>query len=668
MVATVAMTAALVGACGRDDTGSGTTVDEAAATGPTNDGGSLRIDAKLISSLEAFDACEDLLSYLRTEGAKVVGPYGFGGGVAYLTDQVAVPMASAREATAGAAVAGDAATTASAPPATTTPEAGTDFSGTNVQEAGVDEPDLVKTDGRRLVTTAGGALRVVDLTGGEPRLAGTLRLDPQQYLGGNLLLAGDRVLVLRPGPYGVPVAADGIDARRGAPSDVAFAPPMGGGAPKTTVTVVDIADPSAPKLVSELTVDGDLVASRMVGGVARLVLRSGPPNLPFLFPSGSAESVDVATEANRKVVAESTLEDWLPGFTQDGDAERRLTDCRDVRRPKEFSGVGMLSVVTVDADDPRPGPAATVVGAGETVYATTEHLYVTSSVWHAPAATGATPAPAPAPAAMTTDIHAFDIRDKVRTDYIGSGRVGGHLLNSFSMSEHAGVLRVATTDDSTQESAVAVLQEKDGVLAEVGRVGGLGKGERIYAVRFLGDRGYVVTFRQTDPLYVLDLADPTAPVVRGELKIPGYSAYLHPIGEHRLLGIGQDATEQGRVQGTQVSLFDVSDPAAPTRLANAVLPQSRSEAEFDHHAFLWWAKTRLTVLPVQSYQDGASAAVGFTVGESDIREVGRVQHPDRSPVRRTLVVGDRLLTLSDSGLATSDLASLAGRSWMVFSG
>jgi uncharacterized secreted protein with C-terminal beta-propeller domain len=177
----------------------------------------------------------------------------------------------------------------------------------------------------------------------------------------------------------------------------------------------------------------------------------------------------------------------------------------------------------------------------------------------------------------------------------------------------------------------------------------------------------VVTFRQTDPLYVVDLSDPTKPVVAGELKIPGYSAYLHPIGDHRLIGIGQDATEQGRVQGTQVSLFDVSDPAAPKQVAKATLPASQSEAEFDHHAFLWWAKTGLTMVPVQSYQDGTSGAVGFTVDGDSVTELGRVQHRDRVPIRRSIVVGERVLTLSETGLQGSDLATLAERSWMSLS-
>ena len=116
------------------------------------------------------------------------------------------------------------------------------------------------------------------------------------------------------------------------------------------------------------------------------------------------------------------------------------------------------------------------------------------------------------------------------------------------------------------ESAVTVLREQGGRLAQIGQVGGLGRGERIYAARFLGDVGYLVTFRQVDPLYTIDLSNPAAPKVAGELKITGYSAYLHPIGEDLLLGVGQEASEQGRRLGAQVSLFDVSDPASPKRL------------------------------------------------------------------------------------------------------
>jgi uncharacterized secreted protein with C-terminal beta-propeller domain len=182
----------------------------------------------------------------------------------------------------------------------------------------------------------------------------------------------------------------------------------------------------------------------------------------------------------------------------------------------------------------------------------------------------------------------------------------------------------------------------------------------------------VVTFRQTDPLYVLDLGDAEHPAVRGELKIPGYSAYLHPIGDHRLLGVGQAASDQGRVQGTQLSLFDVSDAANPKRLSNATLPAAHSEAEFDHHAFLYWAKSGLTMLPVQSYGAPSATgrpffgAVGFSVTDAAVTELARVEHRDGQPIRRSLVVGDRVITLSDGGVQSSDLTSLQDRGWLSF--
>ncbi len=636
---------------------------------------------RLVSALTPFSACDELQDYLRKEGSRLVGPYGLGGG----RFVHGLPVALA--ATDAVAEAGMARDTAANQTAAAAPEGGTDYSATNVQEAGVDEPDMVKTDGRRLVSFSEGNLRVVDLSGDTPRLAGSLRISDNGYSSGDLLLSGDRVLVLHTTTIAIAGRAVG-------------SPVYPGASTRVQVTVVDIAEVGAPKVVSELALDGSLVAARMVDGVARLVLRSGPPRIDFTYPSGHPDSVNQAEEANRRLVESSTVDQWLLTYSYSepgrpaAATSGRLGDCREVARPQQFSGLDMVSVVTVDAADPRPGPAATVVGAGELIYASPASLYVTSTRWPEPAPdTADTPATdVDVPAATASDIHKFDISDKARTRYLASGTVPGQLLNQFSMSEHAGDLRVATTSDGIgrgnqeprpSESQVSVLRQHGPALTKVGSVGGLGKGERIYAVRFLGDRGYVVTFRQTDPLYVVDLSDPENPTVKGELKIPGYSAYLHPVGEHRLLGVGQEATDQGRVQGTQVSLFDVSDPASPKRLAQAVLPKARSEAEFDHHAFLYWPKTGLTLLPVESYGEpeirpgsGAIAApklrqqfvgaVAFAVGDAEVKEIGRLRHRNGMSIRRSLVVGDRMLTLSDRGLLTSDLASLAERAWLAF--
>ncbi|HEY3240842.1 MAG TPA: beta-propeller domain-containing protein, partial [Acidimicrobiia bacterium] len=225
-------------------------------------------------------------------------------------------------------------------------------------------------------------------------------------------------------------------------------------------------------------------------------------------------------------------------------------------------------------------------------------------------------------------------------------------------------------------------EDRAGVLEKAGEVGGLGRGEQIYAVRFIGPVGYVVTFRQTDPLYTIDLSDPASPRVVGELKIPGYSAYLHPVGDGLLLGIGQDATEAGRRTGAQASLFDVSDPAQPRRLDQVALGHGSSAVEFDHHAFLWWEPRGLAVLPLQTYDPVySSVAVGLSVDrDRGLGESGRITHPQGTPdggagkvavdgttmIQRSLVIGDAVYTVSSAGILASNLGDLTARQWVGF--
>jgi uncharacterized secreted protein with C-terminal beta-propeller domain len=287
------------------------------------------------------------------------------------------------------------------------------------------------------------------------------------------------------------------------------------------------------------------------------------------------------------------------------------------------------------------------------------------------------------PEDLTTAIHRFDVSDPDRTVYRSSGEVPGFLLSQWAMSEDKGVLRIASTSQPSwwgpntanpSESFVTVLDDKgSGALAKVGQVGGLGKGEQIHAVRFIGDLGYVVTFRQTDPLYVIDLSDPAKPRVAGELKIRGYSAYLHPVGDGLLLGVGQDATEEGRRLGAQVSLFDVSDPANPRRLqAHPLGSDSSTQTEWDHHAFLWWPQSDLAVIPLERYSDTNPflGAVGLKVTRDGIGEAGRLRHPAPNEwmgrITRSVVVGDLLFTVSDAGVEASRLSDLRDVAWVAF--
>jgi uncharacterized secreted protein with C-terminal beta-propeller domain len=278
------------------------------------------------------------------------------------------------------------------------------------------------------------------------------------------------------------------------------------------------------------------------------------------------------------------------------------------------------------------------------------------------------------PEPLRTAIHAFDLTAPDGADYLASGEIDGTVLNSYALSEHNGVLRVATTTSSggfgqSQESGVHVVEVRGDTLVEIGTLGGLGRTETIQGVRFLGDRGYVVTFRQTDPLFVIDLSDPTAPTLQGELKVPGFSTYLHPLADGQLLAIGFDGTDSGAITGTQLSLFDVSDPAAPA-LLDTMPVGDHSEAAFDPHAFLYWAESGTVVVPSESECPSESkdatrpdmypyctTAVVANVAQGQVSEQGRLD--DGAHIQRTMVANGRLVTISDGGVRTFDLATLA---------
>ena len=190
-------------------------------------------------------------------------------------------------------------------------------------------------------------------------------------------------------------------------------------------------------------------------------------------------------------------------------------------------------------------------------------------------------------------------------------------------------------------------------------------------MRFIGDRGYIVTFRQTDPLYVLDLRDAAAPKVLGELKIPGYSGYLHPIGENLLLGVGQSgltpgnrrAPNRGGQVGVQFSLFDISDPASPRRIDTQTYGGGAAAAEFDPKAFLYWQPRNLIVAPTNLHGDdqGRKAFSGVLLlraTDDGLKELGRLAIAESDGnINRSLIIGDAVYMLSDHSLQANSLDS-----------
>ena len=269
----------------------------------------------------------------------------------------------------------------------------------------------------------------------------------------------------------------------------------------TTLTEVDIADPYAMRIVKTIEAEGSFVSGRQSGSTARLVISSYP---------------EVSALANR----EATPKRWLPSLTvRDRDTgslvRRPLSRCREVDRAKRYSGSDLTTLLTLDlADGVKVLDSDAILTGSDTVYASDDRMYVATQRWISSAQIeGRT-------SDVSTQIHAFSTTDPGATEYLASGRVPGGMLSQWSMSERDGYLRVASTtappwaggrrETAESESFVTVLGERDGELTRVGQLGGLGLDEQIYAVRFFDDVGYVVTFRQVDPLYTLDLSDPAA--------------------------------------------------------------------------------------------------------------------------------------------------------------
>lgn len=578
------------------------------------------------------------------------------------------------------------------------PGAAPGYSRTNVQVEGVDEADLVKTDGRYIYQVNGRRVLVIRAHPPEELvLEAAIALPQADSQPLELYADGIRLAVIAQS-YG-PLPGEGEAAGAGAPPGGKPFPRPASGA--TQLLIYDLGDPAAPRLARTVEVEGYYLSSRRVGPALYLVT-TRPVDWRVLEPG--APVPDPETPAYRDSAAGGG---WTaPGY----DRVRYFPDSVEPT---------YLTVAALDLDRPaQPAAVVTLLGGGETVYASAANLYVAVTRWQAEPGTGSLP-PSPGtvpdrrikplpPGGERTVIHRFALAGG-RVEYRGRGEVPGRVLNQFSLDEHAGHLRVAVTEGDpgfpgpATRNAVYIL---DGDMKVVGRLTDIAPGERIYSARFLGERAYLVTFKKVDPFFVLDLADPRAPRVLGYLKIPGYSDYLHPYDEHHVLGFGKDTAEDpaggdfAYYQGLKVALFDVRDVAHPVERFRVLLGARGSDSPLlhDHKALLFDRRQGLLAFPalltdpVPGGDPRAYGPLSFQGAlvfhldrESGFRLRGRITHlteedllllrgdpvpcgprggcppPEERFVERCLYIGDTLYTLSRGMVQAHGLADLAER-------
>lgn len=457
------------------------------------------------------------------------------------------------------------------------------YSDTNNQVEGVQEADIVKTDGEYIYTVADGNVYLLKENGGQPQVLSKIEkvvipgeeegfYEREEYVS-DIYIAGNRLVLMKcTMDY---AAYDGAVAEDMAPSGCYM------GETKYTAAVYDISDRSNPVLLNELGQSGSVISSRMVGNILYLVSNYYVP--------GEIDEADPAT--------------YVPSLYC-GDSARKVP-AYDIMLLPEPNGTQYLTVSSIDVSDPSGFlDTQSILGCGSQIYCNSENLFVALG----------TSETVDNVSKDKTDLYRFSLQDGVIT-MEDQGSVPGYVLNQFSMDEYNGYFRIVTTETvihyfNDGETASAEPEKTknhlfvlDGAMNIVGSVEDLARGERIYSARFMGDVGYFVTYRQVDPLFTVDLSVPSDPTILSELKVPGFSNYLHPFGDGLLLGFGQDADEEsGVTQGLKLSMFDTSDLAAVTEKHTVSLGEKYmwSDACYNHKAILVDTEKNLIGFPAEN--------------------------------------------------------------------
>ena len=440
---------------------------------------------------------------------------------------------------------------------------GTEHSTTNVQVDGVDEADVVKTDGKYIYSINNEEIIISNPNDGKPEFVTSIETE---YTISDLYIHQDKLIAI----------ADNQEIIISTATDdsTEYIDPYG-----TTVIFYDISDINSPKEISTLSQSGECISTRKIGNV--------------LYLSTIYNLNDLSK------IEEETPETYCPYYiTAD---KVRCVNADDITICDKVNSVDYVTISSIDLDNPNDfSDICSVLGGGEEIYASANNIYISSyqNIDNS----------------YKTQILRFSI-DKTEITSNGSLTVAGRILNQFSMDEYDGYFRVVTekegriyTNSFTNDSATT-LYVFDSNLKQVGKTDNVAKGESVKSVRFDGDIAYFVTFRQTDPLFTIDLSNPESPEILSELKIPGFSQYLHILSDDLLFGFGRDADEQtGISEGLKLSMFDTSDKTNVTEKTSKIFTSDYeySEAEYNHKAIYVDEENYIIGIPYRSYENSNS--------------------------------------------------------------
>jgi uncharacterized secreted protein with C-terminal beta-propeller domain len=495
--------------------------------------------------------------------------------------------------------------------------ASADYSTTNVQVAGVDEADIVKTDGSYIYQVNRDKVIVSQaVPADQMKIVSTLSF-PDGAMQPTELYVDSKYLIV----IGNTAGNRAISSPAAKSMDSKMMPIRPNVKSTVKAIIYDLADKANLKKLREVEMDGYYVSSRKINDSLYLIANKG---------------IDM------QILKENSAQDNLlsaPSYRDTSSSDGYTPLPYD--RIRYFPGTVAPNFVLVGGlnlnEANKPMQVSSYVGAGDNIYANEDHLYVAVTQYKQVAQPMNDPAAAkpkmmPQSVETNTMVYKFAL-DQGAVRSIANGTVPGTIIGQFAMDETAGYFRIATTngnmfraDEQTSKNNVYVL---DGLMNRSGQLEGLAPGERIYSIRFMGDRAYMVTFKKVDPLFVIDLKDPKAPAVLGKLKIPGYSDYLHPYDETHIIGFGKDAIEavnewdpKGSTtafyQGMKIAMFDVSDVTHPVEMFKESIGVRGTDSELlhNHKALLFSKEKGLLAFPVTVMENKAAA------GSSNVMEYG----------------------------------------------